>query len=53
MNDHWFQEPLRRSVSADDALYPLGGGQAIMIDHRRGILIGATDSRRDGIVLGY
>ncbi len=32
---------------------PIGGGQAIRIDHERGVLIGGTDSRRDGIVLGY
>jgi gamma-glutamyltranspeptidase / glutathione hydrolase len=31
----------------------MGGGQAIMIDPATGALVGASDSRKDGMALGY
>lgn len=48
------QEMLRamgHKVVAADA--PLGGGQIIWIDRQKGVLVGGSDFRKDGGVLGY
>lgn len=41
---------LGHKVSRPDK--PIGGGQMIEIDHARGVLLGGSDPRKDGIALG-
>lgn len=43
----------RRGHTTIWAEEPIGGAQAICIDHERGVLLGASDHRKDGIALGY
>ena len=43
----------RRGHQVVPAGKPLGGGQMIVIDHARGVLLGGSDPRKDGLALGY
>ena len=44
-------EKLGHSVSREKTSF--GGYQGILIDHKNGILRGGTESRKDGVALGY
>ncbi len=43
----------RRGHDIDRRVVPIGGCQAIWIDRRRGVLMGGSDPRKDGLALGY
>jgi gamma-glutamyltranspeptidase/glutathione hydrolase len=32
---------------------PWGGGQIVIMDRENGVLIGASDPRKDGMAIGY
>ena len=46
-------ELIARGHDARFSEEPIGGCQAIRIDHARGMLFGASDHRKDGLALGY
>lgn len=58
----WVEDGVPASVAAeltalghrvDRRAEPWGGGQIVVIDRDRGVLIGASDHRKDGCALGY
>jgi len=46
------RELARRGHVVATSPEPLGGGQAIWIDHARGVLVGGSEPRKDGVALG-
>jgi gamma-glutamyltranspeptidase/glutathione hydrolase len=47
------QELLDRGHRIGKTRGGFGGYQGIWIDHKRGILVGASESRKDGCAIGY
>ena len=42
-----------RGHEVNYSVSPIGGGQIILIDNKKNILIGASDFRKDGCAIGY
>ncbi|MGJ3265416.1 MAG: gamma-glutamyltransferase family protein [Salinarimonas sp.] len=43
----------RGAAPVVSATIPIGGAQAVLIDRARGVLVGASDPRKDGCALGW
>ncbi len=46
-------ELARRGHRVVETEVPHGGGQCILVDRRRGVLVGGSDPRKDGLALGF
>jgi gamma-glutamyltranspeptidase/glutathione hydrolase len=56
--EHFVPEPVRadlarRGHAIELIDMPIGGCQAILIDRERGLLVGGSEPRKDGMALGY
>jgi gamma-glutamyltranspeptidase/glutathione hydrolase len=50
----WLDADLaRRGHRAVRSGQPIGGGQMILVDHERGVLVAGSDPRKDGCALGW
>ena len=47
------QDMISRGHEINYAVSPIGGGQIILVDIDKNILIGASDFRKDGCAIGY
>ena len=47
------EDMLSRGHKINYPVSPIGGGQIILVDDEKNILIGASDFRKDGCVIGY
>ena len=47
------EDMISRGHEVNYPVSPIGGGQIILIDVKKNILIGASDFRKDGCAIGY